>query len=185
VKNMLTNVRTLARRTLQRSRTPEEFVRIFDSRLDSLSRTQDLLLRSADDDLRLGELVRLELETLGAREGEKFAVSGADIRLPANAAQAMAMTIHELASNAAEFGALAAGRGRIEIAWRSRPNKGADHLRFHWREYGVALPADPPRKGFGARVIERSLPYLLGGSSELSFHPDGVECVIDFPLPAT
>jgi two-component system CheB/CheR fusion protein len=95
------------------------------------------------------------------------------------------MTIHELASNAAEFGALAAGRGRIEIAWRSRRNKGADHLRFHWREYGVALPPDPPRKGFGARVIERSLPYLLGGSSELSFHPDGVECVIDFLLPAT
>ena len=73
--------------------------------------------------------------------------------------------------------------GWIEVRWLTEQRDSAWHLRFDWREHGRQIDDRSPKKGFGARVIEDSLPYILGGTSRLTFHPDGVECVIEFPLP--
>jgi two-component sensor histidine kinase/PAS domain-containing protein len=182
VKNILMNVATLARQTLQASATLEEFGAAFQSRLDALGRSQDMLMRS-DDGADLHKVVCLELQALGAEEDRHFTVDGPPLRLPARAAQSMAMVVHELGTNAGKYGALAADGGWIEIAWRSEPGKGGGHLSFHWRERGVEIDPGAVGRGFGTQLIESSVRFGLGGTVDLTFHPDGLECVIDCPLP--
>jgi PAS domain S-box-containing protein len=183
VKNILNNVRALASQTRQRSSTLAAFAGAFDARLQALARAQNLLLRGPLKRIALGELVRFELEAWGAREGSTFSLRGPVLRLPPRDAQAMAMTIHELTTNALKHGALSVASGRVEVVWGIERQDAGWQFRLRWREHGVEVARPDPDKGFGSRQIEQSLPYMLGGSSHLSFHPDGAECVIELPLP--
>ena len=191
IKNILNNVRAIAAQTRHSSPSLEAFAEAFDARLRALARAQDLLVHGPLEKVRLEDLVRFELEAAGANEPADFTLrgpadftlEGPEVRLSPRDAQAMAMTVHELTTNALKYGALSVDGGRIEVAWQSGLRDGRWHLRLRWREHGLALQDRDPRRGFGARVIENSLPYILGGSSKLSFHADGVECVIAFPLP--
>jgi two-component sensor histidine kinase len=183
VKNILMNVRALARQTRQRSQGLEQFSEAFEGRLEALSRTQDLLVRSEADTVQIADLLRFELQALGAEEGANLRLDGPPWELPARIAHPMGMTVHELATNAAKHGALSTDAGTLTITWTTDRQDGRQHVRFHWRERGVPLSAPPSRKGFGTELIERGLPYLFGGSSHLAFHPDGVECQIEFFLP--
>jgi two-component sensor histidine kinase/PAS domain-containing protein len=183
VKNILNNVRALAAQTRQGSRTLDEFIEAFDARLSALARTQDLLVRGPLEKVQLVDLVRFELEASGGHEGSNFALTGPAVRLSPRDAQAMAMTVHELATNAVKYGALSADAGHVEVAWRTEQRDAQTHLWLRWRERGLELRNTAPEKGFGSRVIEESLPYIFGGTSQLTFHSDGVECVIEFPLP--
>jgi two-component sensor histidine kinase/PAS domain-containing protein len=183
VKNILNNVRALASQSRQSSTSLNGFIEAFDARLRALARAQDLLVRGPLQKVRLVELVRLELEASGGREGATFTVRGPAVHLSPRDAQAMAMTIHELATNALKYGGLSVPAGRVEVAWRTDRRDDDWHLRLQWRERGVGIENSTPTRGFGARTIEENLPYILGGSSRLTFHPDGAECVIEFPLP--
>jgi two-component sensor histidine kinase/PAS domain-containing protein len=183
VKNILNNVRAIAAQTRHRSRTLDEFIGAFDARLGALARTQDLLARAPLEMVQLVDLVRFELEASGAQEGSSFTLHGPAVRLSPRDAQAVAMTIHELTTNAAKYGALSVDPGLLEVAWRIEQRDAGPHLWLRWREQGLELGDTAPRKGLGARVIEESLPYILGGTSRLTFHPDGVECLIEFPVP--
>jgi two-component sensor histidine kinase len=127
--------------------------------------------------------VRLELEASGGCEGSTFSIRGPAVPLSPRDAQAMAMTIHELATNALKYGALSVPSGRVAVGWRTDRRQDDWHLWLQWREHGVRIENRAPSKGFGSRTIEEGLPYILGGSSRLTFHPDGAECVIEFPLP--
>ena len=93
------------------------------------------------------------------------------------------MTMHELTTNAIKYGAFSVEAGQVEVAWRIEQRDAKTHLWLHWRERGLQLQDTSPQRGFGSRVIEDSLPYILGGTSRLTFHSDGVECVMEFPLP--
>jgi two-component sensor histidine kinase/PAS domain-containing protein len=183
VKNILNSVRALASQSRQSSTTLDGFIEAFDARLRALARAQDLLVRGPLEKVRLADLVRLELEASGGREGSTFSIRGPAVRLSPRDAQAMAMTLHELATNALKYGALSIPSGRVAVAWRTDRRDDAWHLRLQWREHGVRIENRPPSKGFGSRTIEGGLPYILGGSSRLTFHLDGAECVIKFPLP--
>lgn len=107
----------------------------------------------------------------------------ADAHLPSREAQTMAMTIHELTTNAAKHGALRTDNGRIEIRWRTDRRNDRTYLTFEWRERGVRIDELAPTRGFGTKVIEQSFPHMLGGTTELIFNPDGVACRLEFPLP--
>jgi two-component sensor histidine kinase/PAS domain-containing protein len=183
VKNILSSVQSLAQQTRQRSRNLDEFAESFRHRLGALARAQDLLLRSPHVVVELADLVQFELQAFGAHEGANFTLQGPKVRLPARFVQAMAMTIHELTTNAAKYGALSGNSGRIEITWRTARRGETNHLQFHWREHGVPIDTASAARGFGSQVIEDMLPYMLGGQSNLTFHPDGADCMIEFPLP--
>jgi two-component sensor histidine kinase/PAS domain-containing protein len=183
VKNILSSVQSLAQQTRQRSRNLDEFAESFRHRLGALARAQDLLLRSPREMVELVDLVRFELQAFGAREGADFTLQGPKVRLSARVVQAMAMTIHELTTNAAKYGALSGSAGRIEITWSTARRSETNYLQFHWREHGVQVDNTSPAPGFGSQVIESMLPYMLDGQSKLTFHPDGAECMIEFPLP--
>jgi two-component sensor histidine kinase len=184
VKNILNNVRAIVAQTRQSSSTLDGFIGGFDTRLRALARAQDLLIDGPLEKVQLADLVRLELKANGGQEGKSFILDGPVVRLSPRDAQAMAMTIHELTTNAKKYGALSVvGSGRIEIAWRIEQREADCYLCFSWREHGLQIRDSAPPRGFGSRVIEDSLPYILGGSSQLTFHPDGAECAIEFPLP--
>jgi two-component sensor histidine kinase/PAS domain-containing protein len=182
VKNLLNNVRTLASQTRHSARTLDAFFDAFEARLGALARTQDLLVRSPLEPVDLGEIIRVELGAIGAQRGQTYKAQGPAGRLSPRDAQAMHMTVHELTTNAAKYGALAAESGRIEIVWSIKQESGQSHLDFRWKERGVDLKDRNPSKGFGSRVIEETLPYMLGGTAALVYEGDGVACLLRFPL---
>jgi two-component sensor histidine kinase len=110
-------------------------------------------------------------------------LEGPLVPLPPREAQTMAMTIHELTTNAAKYGALRTDNGRIEIRWLTDRRNDGTYLTFEWRELDVRIVELTPTRGFGTRVIERSFPHMLGGTAELTFNPDGVACRLEFSLP--
>jgi two-component sensor histidine kinase/PAS domain-containing protein len=182
VKNILSNVSALASQTRRGSPDLDTFFEAYQARLGALARAQELLVRRPLDTVELAALVRSELGAIGAEEGRGYTIDGPEVRLSPRNAQAMAMAVHELTTNAAKYGALHVDGARITIKWRIEGN--AERvLQFIWREQGVPIEDVGPHRGFGSRLIEQSLPHMLGGMSELSFGPGGATCRIEFALP--
>jgi two-component sensor histidine kinase len=107
------------------------------------------------------------------------------VALPPTAAQALGLAIHELATNAVKYGALAQPTGKLEVTWELKARKPTAEVALQWRESGVSMPAvgPPRRKGYGSELIERALPYQLSAKTQLEFGSDGVRCAIVVPVP--
>lgn len=182
VRNILAVIRSIVSRTAETSETVEDLSAHLDGRLAALARTQVLLTRSPGAGVDLEGLIRDELLAQVADE-HRITVDGPEILLPPKAAEVMTLAVHELATNATKYGALADGQGRIDIRWTVAPRDETDWLRFEWREHGVRVAAAAPRRtGFGAVLIEQRVPYELMGAGALTFAPGGVQCEIAFPL---
>jgi two-component system CheB/CheR fusion protein len=183
VKNTLAVVRSIASRTLETTEDLDDFSAHFDGRLRAMSRTQGVLTRTGEGRIDLEELVREELLTHAAHEGEQVEISGPAIALKERAAEIFALALHELATNAVKYGALAQENGRVAISWRVLQTAHGGRLSLDWRETGVpALDPKPSRTGFGRDLIERGLPYELGAATSLEFLPGGVRCTVELPL---
>jgi two-component sensor histidine kinase len=115
----------------------------------------------------------------GADETEQFTLNGPDVVLPSKAVQALALAFHELTTNAVKYGALRSAGTSIQVAWEVQQGS---QLVIHWREHGCEIKTKPERQGFGTQLLNESLPRLLGGTFMRSFHSDGMECTIKFPL---
>ncbi|NRP74258.1 Blue-light-activated histidine kinase [Ensifer psoraleae] len=183
VKNVLSSVNALANRSLHESQSLDEFRDRFATRLGSLSRTQDLLMRAPEHDVRMAEVLRLELEAQGGHEGKNYQLDGPVVTLSRETTQAFAMAIHELATNAVKHGAWATPEGRLKVTWTAHRRKGNGTLiSFRWRENGRDIDTAPARKGYGSQVLERVFSHSLDGTSELTLHPDGAEFAAEFKL---
>jgi two-component sensor histidine kinase len=123
----------------------------------------------------LAELVRHELAPYATASNTR--IDGPDVVLSAEASQTLAMVFHELATNAAKFGAISAGSGRVYVRWRFRRNGHTDNsLCIDWEESGGPRVVPPTRSGFGNSVVRELIPYELGGLVELAHLPEGVRC---------
>ncbi|HEX5775098.1 MAG TPA: sensor histidine kinase [Caulobacteraceae bacterium] len=183
VRNILAVVRSLVARSVETSDSLDDFARHFDGRLAALARTQGVFARTGEVSVELDELVRDELVAVGAGANEQVSVSGPAVQLRQHAGETFALALHELATNAVKYGALATPRGKVAVTWRIIDAPGGARLSLEWRESGVtAVNADPQRRGFGRDLIERGLPYELGADTTLSFRPGGVRAVIELPL---
>jgi two-component sensor histidine kinase len=91
------------------------------------------------------------------------------------------MTLHELATNAAKYGALSVREGRVSVRWEMTDGAGGRWVRLRWREQGGPPVRAPSNSGFGTRLIERNIAYELGGEVGLTFAAAGLECDIRFP----
>jgi diguanylate cyclase len=108
-------------------------------------------------------------------------IGGPNITLPVAATQVLAMVLHELATNAAKYGALSTPHGRVEVNWNRGPGEDAAKLSIAWREVGgPAVAASPGR--YGVSIIRDLIPRELGGSVDLAIAPNGVCCNIEIPL---
>jgi two-component system CheB/CheR fusion protein len=182
VRNILAVVRSIVSRTVRSSDTVDELAAHLDGRLDSLARTQGVFTRGGSDSVDLEEMIRDEMLSVAARE-EQVTIEGPAIRLRREAAETMALALHELTTNAVKYGALSEPTGRLSLIWRVRNTRKGAQLSLDWRESGVrALDIHPTRSGFGRELIERGLPYELGADTSLEFAPGGVRALIELPL---
>lgn len=180
IKNILTSVRALASQIIRESGSLNEFKSAFQERLDALARTQDLLLSAPERDTGLADVLRMEFEAQGGREGINFHLAGPEVLLTPRDAQAFSMAIHELVTNAIKYGALASPTGKVTIDWSVSVEADGDAVRFHWREHCERIDVVPDHRGYGTRVVESIFRHSLRGTSTLTLHADGAELVAEF-----
>jgi len=181
VKNVLARVVVIAQRSRESSSSMDQFLGVLDGRIQSMANTHALLSRGRWKGVYLADLVRRELEPcIGVRQAT---VEGPDVLLPEEATQALAMVLHELVTNSAKYGALSAPQGRVCVHWGCRPNGGTrSELTIQWQEIGGPPVRAPTRRGYGSSVICDLIPYELGGTVDINYVTDGVQCQIEFPL---
>ena len=181
VRNTLTTVQSLARQSRRTDETGERL----EGRIISLSKTHDLLSRDDWAGASLRTVLENELAPFRDGRNDRFRIDGPDIDLSPRYVLALGMTLHELTTNAAKYGALSSETGCVDIVWRiTMPAGHARRLAMEWRESGGPMVTDPPRRGYGTRLINGGIGHELGGKVQLDFDVAGLRCTLDVPLDA-
>ncbi len=180
VKNVLATVIAIARQTLGRDEATREKAEAFEARLTSMARAHDLLLQG---DWQRANLRSVVEQALSPYPPERFVIAGAPLTLPPTAAVSFSLALHELATNAAKYGALSVPEGIVSINWTATdgPPQG---IRLRWQEMHGPTVTPPTRTGFGSRLVERLLASELGGEARITYFPQGVVCEIEGSLTA-
>jgi PAS domain S-box-containing protein len=182
--NTLATVQAIAVQTL-RGAADRELIDTFEGRLLALSKAHGLLGRKQWEAVGLRDVVDQILQPFGLndRRATRFSVEGDDVHLHPNTALTLAMVFHELATNAAKYGALSnGGAGKIDITWQVEPTPDGDRMRLRWQESGGPPVRRPSQKGFGSGLIEGALAQELDGEVHLDYEPAGVGCRIVMPV---
>lgn len=177
-KNQLTVVASIAKQTARNSRSIEAFQDSFQKRLHGLARSTDLLIAGGVAGVELRELLAAQIGPFRPDEPDRLQMAGPEFRLGNQAAQMLGMALHELATNAAKYGAFSQPAGRLSVTWKVE----GDALVVSWRETVQRLRRRPERRGFGTEVIERMLGGALGATAEPALHRDGMEWRFTIPL---
>jgi PAS domain S-box-containing protein len=167
-KNMLSVVNAIAHQTATRS--PEDFIERFSERIQALSVNQDLLIRNEWNGVEIKDLVCAQLAHFADLIGRRIQLHGPMLQLNPASAQAIGLVLHELATNAAKYGALATDTGRVDIGW------GIDRstLAMSWTERDGPPVSLPKRRGFGTIVTEAMAERSMDGTVELDYAPSGL-----------
>lgn len=174
IKNTLATVQAIAMQTL--SGISQEEFSAFSARLGALGTAHELLTLERWNESSLADVAMVALAPFNERGEERIVISGeGDVLLDNTKSLLLAMALHELATNAVKYGALANGSGRVLFGWNAR--SGADNVEFWWKESGGDPVTSPTRKGFGSALIERSL-----HKAKFHFHPEGLVCTWELPL---
>jgi two-component sensor histidine kinase len=179
VKNTLATVQAMAIQTLKG--VDLEARDAFLARLFALSSQHDLLTLDNWEGASFEGVVRRALRPWREEEHVRFTVEGPAVHLDPKRALALGMAFHELATNAARFGALATDKGMVHVRWTIEPD--GKLLKLRWEEQGGPAVREPQRRGFGLRLIEHGLERELSGKVVLDFRPEGLVCEWDMKLP--
>jgi PAS domain S-box-containing protein len=178
VRNMMAKISAIARQTARYNAETSEFLTEFERRIAAMARTHELLINGGWEQLGLTALVEGELQPF-VDQGQTR-IDGTDCTLSSRIGQALGMALHELAINAAKYGALSQANGRLRVFWEH----GSDQsITLHWQETGLgAVPSDI-ESGFGTTIIDRILPLETGGSVTREITETGLTCTIVLPDP--
>ena len=182
VKNLLAMTQALARRTATEGRSSEEYRDAFLGRLMALARAHELAFGTEDKGADLATLVELTLDPYAGDRGAVAVVAGPPVMLEEAKVQALALVLHELATNAVKHGALSAREGRVRIGWEVEEAGEARRLRLRWEERGGPPVGPTAARGFGTLLVEHAGRHELGGSTELIFAPEGLRAAITVQL---
>ncbi|TGD98578.1 sensor histidine kinase [Methylobacterium nonmethylotrophicum] len=183
VKNTLALVQAVATQTLRSAPTVEAAMKAFNGRLMALSDAHDVLIRGAWAAADLAAVVEAAMAPHIDAVAGRVIAAGPGVSVGPRSVLTLSLMLHELATNAAKYGALSSPSGRVAITWDLA---GADDrvLRLRWQESGGPAVAPPSRGGFGSRLIERSLVHSFGGRVSLRYPPVGVVMELEAPLAA-
>jgi two-component sensor histidine kinase len=162
------------------SRSIDEFTRSVKGRIQSMAAAHSLLSQKGWHGVGLEALIRNQLAPYASHAN--VAIDGTDVILTPAAIQAMGMVLHELVTNAAKYGAFSVPSGRVAVSWDRKPTGHAANLVFVWREFGAPPSSVESKTGYGTRLIRELVPHELGGTVDLEFAADGVNCRIELPL---
>lgn len=172
VKNTLASVQSMASQTFNTVDGAADALNRFEGRLLSLARAHDVLTLRSWSDAELGDVVAAALAPF--RGLYDIDASGTPITVNPQQALAVAMALHELATNAVKYGALSVFGGSVSIEWV----RDGENWRLDWRERNGPPVSKPATAGFGARLLQSGLARQLGGAVELKFDPAGVQCIV-------
>lgn len=176
VKNTLALVQAVATLTFRSQDDPTTALSAFHTRLASLARTHDLLVRDDWQEISLREIILTTTGALGVAS-DRINVSGDDLRLSGRIGVMMAMAIHELGTNAVKYGALSNEVGSIAIHWEPLATV-PQGFQIHWTETGGPPVQSPSRQGFGSRLIRQAVASTIEGEARFDFDPAGLKCTL-------
>jgi two-component sensor histidine kinase len=142
----------------------------------------ELLARSRWEGAGLHDIVTTALAEYGGLQRKKVAIKGPKLMLKPGMAASFGLVLHELATNAAKYGALSSAKGRIEVSWSLEGANPSDVLSLRWRERDGPKIGDVPKEGFGITFVKRSIEYELDGETSIAFTPDGIDVAVKIPL---
>jgi PAS domain S-box-containing protein len=184
VKNTLATVQSLAAQTAHGAPSQKAFQQAFEGRLIALGKAHDQLTSRHWENADLRAILSAVTAPYGTHGEDQIVLVGPGVTLPPRAALTLAMAFHELATNAAKYGALSVPAGKVEILWNATlgqmgtPNR----LRIGWHEQGGPPVHAPARRGFGTKFIESSISFELGGTARISYDRLGVRCIMEMPV---
>jgi two-component sensor histidine kinase len=179
VKNVLAQVAAITALTRQGSPSSHDFFRSLDGRIRSMARVHTLLSERGWQNVQLDALVHNQLEPYV--RGDNITINGTNVLLTSAQTQAIARVLHELATNAAKYGALSVPTGQVSVSWDCRTNGDAATLIFVWRELGGPPVSSKVQASFGTDLIRNLIPHELEGAVDLVFTTEGVSCRIEVP----
>ena len=182
-KNMLAVVQAIARQMI--GSDPQSFVKRFSDRIVGLAASQDLLIESNWQGVRVGDLVRSQLSLFRDLIGTRIFVDGPLVRFTPAAAQAVGMALHELATNASKYGALSDEHGSVHVKWSFDPSKDGEELTMSWVEKGGPPVSEPERRGFGYTIMVMMVEKSLDGKVTLAYPATGLSWTIVAPARCT
>jgi two-component sensor histidine kinase len=181
-KNLLSVIQAIMRQTASNSTSVEDFETRFTARLQSLAGSHDLLVRDDWQGASMRELVRSQLGHYIDRADSHIELTGEPLQVGPDAAQHIGMAMHELATNAAKYGALSVPDGKVLISWLVSPAPdGTPMCRLSWEETGGPPVERPSRRGFGRVVIERTVARALNGDVQIDYASAGLRWTLEFP----
>ena len=148
----------------------------------ALGKTHSVLSENDRQIVTVLELLRFELEPYDDRTGRRVVLEGPSGGLPAIIAIPLGLAFHELATNAAKYGALSDITGVVAVKWRTESEDGRDMLHIQWDENNGPQVIEPKREGFGTRLLRRALPAQAGAQVALDFAPTGLRVDLSMPL---
>ena len=182
VKNTLATVQSIASQTLKDEPNPQAFRELFKNGSGALARTHNLLSDGNWQGSPLRDMLLAEAAPYANGYADRVAMDGPHLTLTPSASLALGMAFHELATNAAKYGAFSVPDGRVQVHWLIENGHGERRLRLEWQERSGPPVKPPARRGLGSRLIERGLALQLNGEAELHFESAGVRFVLEAPL---
>ena len=177
VKNTIANIQALVMQTSRNADSLTGFVKGLEGRIQAMAKAHSLLSQSRWEGVSIGKLLREELNPY-ANGRRAVTLDGTDMLLTPKSALSLSLAIHELATNAAKYGALTMPDGRVAVGWRRASDGGVE---LSWTETGGPLVEQPKRRGFGSTLIERALAMETGGHAILHYMRSGVVCDVFLP----
>jgi two-component sensor histidine kinase/CheY-like chemotaxis protein len=175
-RNALAVIQSIVR--LTRAKSIDDYKNAVEGRITALARAHTLLSESRWHGADLCTLVSEELAPYRASHGDKIVTSGPAISLQPSVAQTLALALHELATNAAKYGALSVNGGTLNLTWEVQPRT----LMLEWKEAGGPPAPHPSTRGFGMKLIGTSIDQQLSGKVEFDWDTPGLRCAISIPL---
>lgn len=182
VKNTLASVQSVVVQAAKSARNVEEFRHAVEGRILAMSRAHDQLSRRSWADAELHELLKACIAPYLSKAN--VALDGGPTIVAPRVGLMLCMAIHELATNAAKYGALSTPSGRVEVGWSVEQAGAQRMLHLRWLERNGPPVTPPKRQGFGTRLLERGIQAELHGRTSIRYPRAGVECAIDIPLPS-
>jgi two-component sensor histidine kinase len=177
-KNTLAVVQAALRLGASGTTDARELAKAVEARVTALARSQSLLTIVGEQGASLHAIVEQEVAPFAVGK-ERVTIEGPDIRVTASAAQALTMAIHEVATNAAKYGALSSQHGIVMVHWSVDVGKGC--LILEWDEQGARVSAAPRRTGFGTRLMDVTITHQLGGQVQRRWSPEGLNLTAEIP----
>ncbi|MXO86961.1 GAF domain-containing protein [Altererythrobacter aurantiacus] len=179
VRNILNLIRSLVSQSRSQAETIDEFSDLIAGRIGALSNAHDNITRQNWTAAAFRDLLASEAEAYLAGKTDRVKICGPRVMIAPEAFTVLALVMHEMITNAAKYGSLCDSRGKLLVNLSIRDN---GDLQIDWREEDGPEVTKPKRRGFGSTIIEKSIPFELGGESEVAYKKDGLEAT--FVIPA-